>query len=435
MTLDVDPRAWNLLAGLTVVAGCGSHTISLEGDATDSINDGETTQNPDSGPDSGPETGPETGPECVDGSDCPYGYYCYDGVCEYVPHHDGHVPYYQCYSDYECGSLFVCEFNYCQYVYSPPQCDLVLPQGPVFEILEPVLALAFVDVDSDGARELVAATQTQLHVMENGSPTPVSHPRGIESSSVDAMVGGAFDGMPGDDVVVLHDDQLDLNGSDGLGNLLPALGAPSPFPGTLGLEAGAFDVELMTDLLAWGTSTTGVIYGTGETLGLLGEAISSASTRDLGMAGDGFTLLRGNELLFLDIGGFITGTVFLYGASPHAQASFDALGQAGEVGSSNVAGWTLIEFFDWTTANLSWRWGLLGTVGHMRSGDLDSVDSTSELALIVDDALWLYVSGECLLQVPLDGAVTALAFGDHDGDGDDELAVSTANTISIIDVE
>jgi hypothetical protein len=428
MTLDFDPRAWNLLAGLTVVAGCGSHTISLEGDSSDSINDGETTQNPDSGP--------ETGPECVDGSDCPYGYYCYDGVCEYVPHHDGHVPYYQCYSDYDCGSLSVCEFNYCQYVYSPPQCDFVLPQAPVFEILEPVLALAFVDVDSDGARELVAATQTQLHVIENGSPTPVSHARGLESSSVDAMVGGAFDDMPGDDVVVLHDDELDLHPSDGLGNLLPAQGPLSPYLGTRGLEAGAFDAEPLTDLLAWGTSTTGVLYGSGETLNLLGDVISSASARDMGTPEHGFTFLRDNELLFIDIGGFVTGAVFLYGPSPHAQASFDALGETGEVGSSSIADWTMIEFFDRSSANLSWRWGLLGTVGYMRSGDLDGVDSTDELALLVDDTLWLYVGGECLLQVPLDGAVTALAFGDHDGDGDDELAVSTsANTISIIDVE
>jgi hypothetical protein len=40
------------------------------------------------------------------------------------------------------------------------------------------------------------------------------------------------------------------------------------------------------------------------------------------------------------------------------------------------------------------------------------------------------------LPVPLDGAAIELAFGDHDGDGDDELAVLTSvDTISIIDVE
>lgn len=441
MTMNVDTRAWNLLTGLALVTGCSSRTISFDGDSTDSINDGETTlttDGPDSGPDSssdsGPDSGPDTGPECIDSSDCPYGYYCYNGVCDYVPHHDGHIPYYDCYSDFECGSLSLCDYNYCQYVYTPPQCDFVLPRGPVIEIPDEPLALAFVDVDDDGAQELVVATQTQLHVIENGSIMPSPHPRVIESNSVDALVGGAFDGNPGADVMLLHDDQLVLHASDGLGNLLAPVPNPVPHQNTFGIEAGEFDGEPITDLLAWGSQTSGVIYGSGAVFDLLGGTVTSASTRDVGLPG--FTLLRESELLFFDISGFVFGSTFLRGTGPLTQASIDMNGEALEVGTSNIEGWTLVDVFDHANASLTWRWGVLGSVTLTRAGDLDGLDAIDELALIIDGTVWLNVAGECLLQVPLDFVALDVAFGDHDGDGDDELAVLTGNgTISIVDVE
>jgi hypothetical protein len=427
MTMNVDTRAWNLVTGLALVTGCSGRTISSDGDSTDSVNDGETTVSTD---------GPDSGLECVDESDCPYGYYCYNGVCEYVQHHDGHIPYYDCYSDFECGSLSLCEGYYCHDVYSPPQCDFALPPGPVIEIPDQALALAFVDVDDDGAQELVVATQTQLHVYENGSLMPVSHPRGIESITVDSIVGGTFDGNPGDDVMLLHDQELDLHASDGLGTLAQALPIPAPFPSTFGIEAGEFDGEPITDLFAWGGHTSGVIYGNGELFELLGGTVTSASTRDLGLPGNGFTLLRESELLFFDIGGFIIGSVFLRGSGSLTQASVDINGEALEAGGSIIDGWTLIDVFERSSANLAARWGVLGSVTQMRAGDLDPFDETDELALIVDDAAWLHVGGECLLQVPLDFVASELAFGDHDGDGDDELAVLTSGgTISIVDVE
>jgi hypothetical protein len=448
MSMPFDPRAWHLFTGLALVSGCSGRTISFDGDSTDTVDDGETTQNPDSGPDTGPDSGPDTGPdsgpdtsppECYTDADCGngFGYYCDNGVCEYVPHHDGHIPYYDCYSDAECGQLSLCEFNYCQYVYSPPPCNLVPSVTPPIAIPDQALALAFVDVDDDGAQELVVATQTQLHVYENGSPMPVSHARGIESVTVDAMVGGAFDDLAGDDVVVLHDDVLSLQASDGLGNLLPAQGGPSPFPSIVGLEAGDFDDDPLTDLLAWGSSTTGVIYGTGDLLELLVGDVTSASARGLGSQGSGFTLLRIDELLLIDLGGFLVGSVFAHHeGSPVAQTSLDAFGEAHEVLSSHIFSWTLIEVHERQGPNLWSRWGVPGSVSHMRAGALDSFGESEELALIVDTQLWLQIEGGCLLPVPLDGATTDLVFGDHDGDGDEELAVLTAaNTISIVDVE
>jgi hypothetical protein len=441
MTMDVYPRAWNLFTGLALVSGCSGRTISSDGDSTDSINDGETTLNPDS-PDSSSDTssdsGPDTGtPECYDDVECGYGFYCYDGICEYAPQHDGHYPDYDCYEDYECGELGLCEFNYCQSVYYPPQCDFGLLGGPTLEIPDQALALAFIDVDQDGAEELVVATQTQLHVYENGAFGPVSHARGEGSPSVDAMVGGDFDGNPGSDVMLLHDDELDMHASDGLGNLLSALPTPSPYPSLRGLEAGEVDAQPLTDLLAWGSETSGIYYGNGSAVGVVGGDVTSGSVRELGLLNEGFTLLSGNQLWFADVNGLVFGSVFLRGDSPHAQASIDSFGAPLEAGTSIIDDWTLVEVYDRSSLNQTGRWGLPTIVMHARAGDLEGLDENDELALILDDGnLLLMIGGQCLLPVPLDGAAIELAFGDHDGDGDDELAVLTSvDTISIIDVE
>jgi hypothetical protein len=437
MTMDVYPRAWNLFTGLALVSGCSGRTISSDGDSTDSINDGETTLNPD-GPDSSSDSGPDTSsPECYDDADCGYGFYCYNGICEYAPQHDGHYPDYDCYEDYECGELGLCEFNYCQFINYPPQCDFVLPEGLTLEIPDQALALAFVDVDQDGAHELVVATQTQLHVYENGAFGPVSHARGDGSASVDAMVGGDFDGNPGSDVMLLHDDWFDVHASDGLGNLGPALTSLSPQPQLVGLAAGEFDDQPLTDLLTWGSNLSGVIFGDGTTSGFFGGNATSGSARELGLPGEGYTLLIDNELQFSDLDGSNVSSVFLRGDSPRTQASIDSFGAALEAGTSIIDDWTLVEVYDRSSSNQTGRWGLPTIVMHARAGDLEGLDENDELALIVDDGnLLLMIGGQCLLPVPLDGAAIELAFGDHDGDGDDELAVLTSvDTVSIIDLE
>ncbi len=420
--MEFDPRAWNLLAGLALVNGCGERASSTDGAPTESSS--------------------ESGPECIAHADCPPGYLCNQGECWYPLSLDDYSsdPYYSpCRTDADCEMLELCEYSDCDSVYTFAPCDAIPSLLPPFEISEPVLALAFVDVDDDAAEELVVATQTQLHVFESGSPMPVSHARGSESLGVHAMVGGAFDDVPGEDVMLLHFDQLDLHVSDGLGNLAPAIEMQSPYPDSRGLEPGSFDGQPTTDLLIWGEVSTGVRYGGGGTLGLLGGNVTSASARDLGLPGNGFTALRDGELLFVDIGGltpFVLGTVSLYGDLPHAQTRFDGFGETLELGSSQVAGWTLVQAFDRASASLLTQWGFPGTVTHMRTGELDGLDEVEDIALLVDDGLVLLVGGACQLPVPLEGAAGELVFGDHDGDGDDELAARVGtNLVSIVDVE
>jgi hypothetical protein len=410
--IELDSRAWNLLVGLAVVAGCG-------------------------GPASSDDDSDETSSVCKSGADCPEGHVCNEGVCEYVTPEGGDL---ECASDLECATLELCESDACQPVGSPPACEATLVSVPPFEISEPVLQIAFVDVDDDDADELIVATQTQLHVYETGATMPVSYPRDIESAEIQAMVGGAFDDMPGADVMVLHDDQLDLYASDGLGALAPAVSMPSPHLDTRGLTAGAFDTEPTTDLLLWGSFTAGLRYGSGEELDVLVGDITSGDARDLGLPGSGFTLLRNSELLFIDIEGSTIGSAYLRGTTPAAQTSIDVLGAPLEIVGSSVQGWTLIELYDRLDSSVTNRWGIPeNNISHMRAGDLDGLDEMDDVALVVDGDLSVFLSNECLLPVPLDGPAVDVVLGDHDGDGDDELAVHTqtdvASSVLIVDVE
>jgi hypothetical protein len=441
MTMDVDPRIWNLLSGLALVSGCSSRVTSAEAEATDSL-DGESTLDPDSSSDSSPDSSPDSGPECVTDAECPTGYYCNNyGSCEYAGR-DGYVvdeALWDCEYDSDCGYLALCGGHNCFEVQLPPECAFMPSRAPALDILVAPLALAFVDVDDDGAHELVVVSPTQLHVFETGSPIPVLYARGIESNVVDGIVGGAFDETPGADLMLLHDDQLHLHASDGMGGLLPASPSPNPFALAHGLAAGEFDGEPSTDLLVWGSVTSGVIYGSGELLQLYEGPVTSASARDLGLPGNGFTLLRDHILRFFDLTGVALETAPLRGDEPRTQASVDVLGETLEVGSSvfdRGEVWTLVEAFDRTTSSQTEEWGVGGTVTQMHAGELDGLDDIDELALIASGELWVRVGGDCLLPVPLDGTAQELAFGDHDGDGDDELAVLTAaNTVSLIDVE
>jgi hypothetical protein len=304
-----------------------------------------------------------------------------------------------------------------------------------------LLELGFGDVDVDGAHEVVALGDTMLHIYENGSSVPLSLPRGTESIYVADMVGIAFDDAPGKDVLAWHDAMLEMYASDGLGGLGPAMPVMSPYTAIDGFVAGPFDAESGEDLLIWGIDAAGVLYGSGDVLTLTGDAVDSATARELGLPGNGFTLLQGHQLMFLDLDGLDVGSVVLYGSGPHQQSNFDTMGMPLEIGTSiqvSQPTWTLVEVFDRLTTNQVRRWGVPGTIERVRAGDLDGLDESDELALVIDGTPWLYVADECLLPVPLEGVgvVIDVAFGDHDGDGDDELAVQLEpNRIALVDVE
>jgi hypothetical protein len=416
----VNPRAWNIVAAMCLASGCGGRTSSVDGssdgssDASESTESNTTSDMLDTG-----------GPECVSPFDCD-GYYCYydtylciDGMCQC-----GHP---HCYTDSDCSTLEICEFGYCQLLHSPPACPAPDP-APGLSIPVAALAMHFVDVDSDGAEELVLATTSELQVYESGSDIPLVSPRGLDSDSIDAMVGGPFDATPGDDVVILSADELRLHASDGTGNFAAPSASASSWPNSVGLLDAELDGAAPADLLIWASSGAGVELGDGDAFPLSVENIGSATARSLADPLGGFVLQHDTRLDFYTVGGLAIGSSEMRGSSPYALTSITQLGESFDLSSSAVlpGPWTIIQQWSPGTGSSGPHWGLLGRVTAMAGGDFDG-DARADLALIIDGALQIQFAGlsdeTCLAMYPFAAIAQDLAIGDHDGDGDDEIAV------------
>jgi hypothetical protein len=310
----------------------------------------------------------------------------------------------------------------------------------ILEIPVASLGLSFADVDADGAMELVIATQSELQVYEGGSIVPLVSPRGLDSDSIDAMVGGPFDAMAGDDVVILFADELRLHGSDGMGNFgVPTTSATS-WPDSLGLLAGEFDGPAPADLLIWGTSGAGVRLGSGDEFSLGDGETEAATARSLDDPVGGFMLQRGQLLEFYTVVGGTIASSPARADPPFAVTSIEHLGDGYDLSSSVIEQeWTFIEERGPATGNLGNQWGLVGQVMAMAGGDFDG-DARADVALIVGSSVQIrfdeHDPDSCLAQYPYASIATGLAVGDHDGDGDDELAVRfDGGHVSLLDGE
>jgi hypothetical protein len=426
-SITVDPRAWNILAGLCLTSSCSGRAIGTDDSGT------ETTQ--------GTSTTLETGgPECRTDADCPYGYVCQDGVCQYDSVPDGHWGY-SCYEDDDCDLLEWCNYGYCDEVPGEaPSCPPPAPT-PSLELPVAALGLSFVDVDADGASELVIATQSELQVYESGSDMPLVSPRGLESNTIDAMVGGQFDAMAGEDVVILFADELYLHGSDGVGNLAAPSVSQSPWPDSVGLLAGEFDDANATDLLIWASSGAGVLLGSGEMLELSAKDIVLATARSVDDPLGGFVLMHGDNLDFYTADGAAIASSPMRGGSPHALTSIAHLGDCCDLSSSHKqydeGEWTLFEQWGPGTGSLGTSWGTGLPILAMLGGDFDG-DGQGDLVLATMGSLRLHFSvltdEACTAPYVFNGNVLGLAVGDHDGDGDDELAIrSDVPHVAILD--
>jgi hypothetical protein len=438
MSVRVDPRAWNLLAGLGLIAsGCGGRIIGSDdgdGSSTDDTNESSSSDGSTSSSDGSTDESESAGPECSQDSDCLPSYHCIDGACEYWGSPDGGNELYECYppDQDDCDLLEQCLDHYCTPVLELSGCRPTAELGIPLTIAETPLALTFVDLDADGAAELVAATQTDFHAFESGSDVASVSARVVASPNISAMVAGDFAPNPGQDLTLLVDDTLLVHASDGIAGFEAPSTSASPQVDSLGLVAGEFDDVAPDDLLVWSEHGASVIAAEASTL-YDAIKLQAAAAHDLSSGNGRFVLREYEHSYFYSLDGVVlagtqddVGTAaFVVAIANPEHLDFNAT----VFGTVPENTWTLFELWDLDQPH--GLWGVAGSISAMASGDLDA-DGRDEVALLLDGGVALVdnlASGsECTSVLDLGGltGATHLAIGDHDGDGDSELAIAFA---------
>jgi hypothetical protein len=464
---SVDPRVWNLLTGVVLVTACGPGTVTgvTEATATSSLED--STESTGNTPDS---TDTETGepPECVTDDYCHYpGVHCVEGICV------------ECIDDYDCNYQYgaecinnMCEHEYdpnaCQYSYyyfsegcglyeicddgcvpvvDPPLPDCnaeVMGIPTVLDPGAPPLALSFVDVDDDGADELAVATETQLLVYELGVPDPTVTDRPWPSDKVPAMASAQFDGQTGEDLMLLLNPHAHFYFSDGTSAFVNPSILPSPIDEPRGLLAGDFDGQAPDDVWIWGDSGARLYLGGVD----LSVDVPGIQDQTNGAAAFEYPSPHPGVLLGNTYDWSAGLNLFDLAGGPLADASgrLDSVaavsapneGRFVSAGYHHNENWSHIRFRDaGTLAETQVR----VRAGHplLLAGDFDG-DQWQEV-LAVGDAVELIFGvfdRSCIstLELGIQPGAILPAIGDHDGDGDDELALSSAaGDVIIVDVE
>ena len=432
----LDPKAWNLFVGAALLTGCGARALpggdetsssaEVESDTTDST----STDSTDST--STTSTSSNDGdPECYVDQDCYFdGYNCIDGEC--VPG--------ECYSEGNCDEFEVCDMDTYECVAlgePPPSCGL-----PEFDIPTTLdlgfswpLALTFADIDDDGRDELVIATESELLVYESGSDVPTITMRDFESSEWTSMVAGQFDGQPGEDLTLHVAGVYNRYFSDGVGGFASQSTAPSPLPSAYDMRAGDLDGQAPTDLLLWGWADGATLHTNMDIIPLSAGHVDGVAAFDFGSPHAGIAYLVNEVLIWADFDGAIGPTT----DGGDQLTTVTSPGEARFVDTythfNNQAGhiWYDVHLHDPLT--LQWNGGfVLSNAAHLQPGDFDG-DQIQELFAIGNDE---YSPGPATVVFdPFDipciatqdlgtepgASVGRIAVGDHDGDGDDEVAL------------
>lgn len=473
-----DPRAWNLFTGAVLVSACSQRPLaevteatatsedSTENtgtttDATDATSD--TTDTTDTTGTTG-TTGTETGegPECMSDYDCGYvSAWCIDGMCVYcIPPKMGcgdnspcfcvnyacecpdTCPLYQAtYYMTWCGQYELCSSDgiggSCFHTGDPPLPDCNTNVMGIPTVLEPgalPLALSFVDVDDDGLDELAVATATQLLVYEFGIPDPTVTDRATPSNAVQAMVSAQFDGQAGEDLMLLVDTDVHGYFSDGISAFVNPSTLPSPIDMPRGLLAGDFDGLAPEDLWIWGPSGARLYLGGIDLSVDIPSQIEIIGAAAFEYPSPYAGILLGDEGLFDLAGGPLVGTGYLDSVAAVSTPDEGRFVSAGY----HSANWSHIRFSDAHT-QAETQVGVRAGHPALLAGDFDG-DQWQEV-LAVGDSVELIlgvVDGPCIstLDLGIQPAAILPAVGDHDGNGDDEFAISTATgEVIIVDVE
>jgi hypothetical protein len=154
-------------------------------------------------------------------------------------------------------------------------------------------------------------------------------------------------------------------------------------------------------------------------------------------------LVRGSNLDFYTVDGAAIASSPMRGGSPHALTSIAHLGDGFDLSASHKQNdfgeWTLLEQWGPGTGNLGASWGTIDPIHTILGGDFDG-DGQGDLALVSAGSMRLHLrvltDESCTGSYAFNGNVLGLAVGDHDGDGDDELAIrSDVPHVVILDGE
>lgn len=455
MNDNFDPKAWNLFVGATVLAGCvdrevgGNDEMSASEDSsthagTESTTDTSTTEVVTTETDT---TETETGyyEGCQTDDDCADSAVCVGGIC---------LPPQYCMFDWHCPELKICVNQGCQWAGElTPSCGF-----PEFDIPVPLdvefgtpRAMTFADLDDDGRDELVVVMEgdPSLRIFESGWNVPMVA-MGCQydgSYLAPAMAAGQFDDQPGEDIAYFADG-IQLCFSDGAGGFASQSTEPSPLSHHR-MIAGDFDGQPPMDLLPFGHA--------GATLHLLGNAIiplsdgylTAGAAVEFGTPGAGAAFLDDSkDLSTFDLTGSFQGGEpsidnrrNLAGITSPEEARY-AVSIARDAASQEQ--WYNIRLLDPDTLATDAR-VMVGDAFEMFAGDFDG-DEEQDLFVTGDDnvtsgdtsVIFHLFEEPCLATQDLgnDSLVKNHAVGDHDGDGDDEIAlIFDDQSLVIVDVE
>lgn len=461
-TNSFDPRAWNLVTSVALLAGCSARPLDPGA--------GETSTDPTSdGPESDDDADTTNPGECRSDDDCDTYYFCHDGECvecittgdcsyidglecvdnKCVP--DPDLPSgAMCYYDSDCPDFpdfQICIWDtffghgYCTPQGAPPpDCDpgpLGIPT--ILHPAGPVLALSFVDVDADGQGELVVATEAALLVYDGGVDAPTVTPREQPGLSVQGLAAGHFDAQPGEDVVLLAGGELHRYSADGISGFASATIEAGPMQNPYGLVAGDFDETAFTELLVFGAQGAVLQLEDGD-VSIIDSEVLAAAAFDQSAPNPGLLLTGNDETLRLfDLMGGLVG-VEPYDANfpfTSAVAAVHAPGLHRYVSTEDKVSWTVLRLWDPASFNAS---GMLfhpsGGI-ELAAGDFDG-DQRGDLATVAAENTLVFSVADprsaCIASVELGvpGVETHHAVGDHDGDGDDELALALDSGVVVL---
>lgn len=461
MTKRVDVSPWNLSVSLLALAACGPLIPGLDsGNDDDSVSDTDPTDPTD--------PTDETPIECVDDDDCQgYGYACIAGSCEYeclgccgagLEDDDefrcSPPPYYDCYSDDDCGPGYTCSFGYCD-PEPMPGCDAV----PSFN---GELSLSFADgglvsklmyaaLDGSSAQQLLAVRDDLVMI----------------ASETESLVVIDAEGPIQDAIAVDMDADGQIDVVTATGGAAPAVtlwrglgGGFDPAPiATVPVLAwqlaiGDWQGDGIVDLVVRTDSGVELIAGgPGGTLALptvlLGGAVTELAVFDADLDGRHDVAAQtafGHELV-LAVDGFSRGLAPPSGPAVafglHA-SDFDTDGWPDLVTvlpDYSVVAWDGPVFEPTEPSSRIYAGVAIGAT----TGDVD-LDGRMDLLVSRDDAMVSILYGgasvsdelipaqpfSCESLVGLSLLATSVAVGDHDGDGDRDLAVSDGTSVRVL---